>query len=120
MKMVQTDYGNNINIIFNQDYFAARPMMISDVDVVANEDGKKIVKAGSPLGVDGKVANDTGTRYILLQDIDVTYGPAVGAGVYRGTLNEDKIRESYGQPISAAAKLALIGILFFTDNNLVY
>ena len=56
--------------------------------------GKKIVKAGSLLDKTGKIANDKTVRYVLLKDIDVTYGNAAGAGVYRGTLDKKKIEKN--------------------------
>ena len=113
MKVVQTNYGTSIDILFNLDPYTARPIMVSDENVTADANGKKIVK-------DGAIVNDATARYVLLKDIDVTYGPAAGAGVYKGTLNEAKIEANTGVTIDAAAKTALRGIFFMKDEDLDY
>ena len=69
---------------------------------------------------EGKIANDKTVRYVLLKDIDVTYGDAAGAGVYRGTLDKKKIEKNTGVTISDDAMLALKGIIFMTDDDLDY
>lgn len=120
MKVVQTNYGTSIDILFNLDPYTARPIMVSDEGVTADANGKKIVKAGSILDVDGAIVNDDTARYVLLKDIDVTYGPAAGAGVYKGTLNETKIETNTGVTIDATAKAALRGIFFMKDEDLDY
>lgn len=121
MKVVQTEYGTSIDILFNLDPYTARPIMVSDEGVTTDTNtGKKIVKAGSLLTKEGKVANDKTVRYVLLKDIDVTYGKAAGAGVYRGTLDKKKIEKNTGVTISEDAMLALKGIIFMTEDDLDY
>ena len=120
MKVVQTNYGTSIDILFNLDPYTARPIMVSDEGVTADANGKKIVKAGSILDKDGAIVNDATARYVLLKDIDVTYGPAAGAGVYKGTLDEAKIEANTEVTISDAAKAALRGIFFMKDKDLDY
>lgn len=121
MPMKQTEYGTSIDILFNLDPYTARPIKVSDTGVEADiKTGKKIVKAGSILSKDGTIVNDGTARYVLLKDIDVTYGPAAGAGVYRGTLNKDKIETNTSVTISDAAMLALKGIIFMSDEDLDY
>lgn len=121
MKVIQTEYGKpGIDILFNLDPYTARPIMVEDDGVVAGDNGKKIVKAGSLLDKDGVVKNDGTVRYVLLKDIDVTNGPAAGAGVYRGTLDLAKIEEYTGVTISAEAKAALRGIMFMSDADYDY
>lgn len=125
MKVIQKEYGTSIDILFNLDPYTARPIMVSDEGVTA-VDGKKIVKAGSLLDVDGEVVNDETARYVLLKDIDVTYGPSAGAGVYRGTLDLAKIEKNLTtdeeEPfvISEEAKMALKGIIFMYDEDMDY
>ena len=106
MKVVQTEYGTSIDILFNLDPYTARPIMVSDEGVTADKTGK--------------IANDKTVRYVLLKDIDVTYGPKAGAGVYRGTLDKKKIEKNTGVTISEDAMLALKGIIFMTEDNLDY
>lgn len=120
MKVIQTEYGTSIDILFNLDPYTARPIMVSDEGVKADDNGKKIVKAGSLLDKSGKIANDKTVRYVLLKDIDVTYGDTVGAGVYRGTLDKKKIESNTGVTISDDAMLALKGVIFMTDDDMDY
>lgn len=120
MPMKQTEYGTAIDILFNLDPYTARPIMVEDDNINANSDGRKIVKAGSLLDKDGKLANDETVRYVLLKDTDVTAGDAPGAGVYRGTLNLDKIESNTGVTIGEDAKTALKGIFFMSDENRDY
>lgn len=119
MPMKVNEYGSSIDILFNLDPYTARPIMVSDENVKA-ENNKKIVKAGSLLDKDGKIANDNTVRYVLLKDIDVTNGAVSGAGVYRGTLDLKKIEKNTGVTVSAKAKAALRGIIFMTNENLDY
>lgn len=120
MKVVQTNYGTDIDILFNLDPYTARPIMVNNEGVQA-VDGKKIVKAGTLLDKTGKAANDATARYVLLKDVDVTHGKTAGAGIYRGTLNKDKIASHAGQQeISAEAIAALKGIIFMSDKDLDY
>lgn len=120
MKVIQKEYGSDYDILFNLDPYTARPIMVEDDNVEANEVGKKIVKAGSLLNKEGVVVNDGTARYVLLKDIDVTYGPMAGAGVYRGTLNKDKIEKNTGVTISDAAMAALKGVIFMSDEDMDY
>ena len=121
MKVIQTEYGTSIDILFNLDPYSARAIMVSDTGVEADETtGKKIVKAGSLLDKDGAIANDGTVRYVLLKDVDVTNGKAPGAGVYRGTLDEKKIEKNTGVTISDDAKEALREIIFMSDDDLDY
>ena len=119
MKVIETEYGTAIDILYNLDPYTARPLMVSDEDITA-VDGKKTVKAGSLLDAEGKIANDATVRYVLLKDVDVTYGPKQGAGVYRGTLDLKKIETNTGVTISEDAQVALKGVIFMLDSSLDY
>lgn len=119
MEVKQNEYGTRKNILFNLDSYSARPIMVSDSGIVAVS-GRKVVKAGSLLDKDGVIANDATVRYVLLQDIDVTAGPAVGAGVYRGTLDLAKIESNTEVTISEDAQVALKGIIFMSDADQDY
>lgn len=76
---------------------------MSNAGVTANADGKKIVRAGTILG-GGILADDTvlavkattttgvsNAEGVLLNDTDVTSGPAPGALVLHGFINKNKI-----------------------------
>lgn len=59
---------------------------VSDVGVVADENGKKIVKAGTVLP-----KNDTTAKGILFHDVDVTHGPQPGALMVEGYVLEARL-----------------------------
>ena len=116
MKVIQTEYGSDKDILFNLDPYTARPIMVDDEGVKANENGRKIVPAGSILNAMGQITNIPDARYVLLKDVDVTFGPAAGAGVYRGTIDLSKL------PVvpSTDAIKSLKGIIFMDPNNMEY
>lgn len=100
MKFVTTDYGNKKEILYFPDHYVALGVMVSDTGIIANADGKKIVPAGTIVGgatkkvldnLDEPVAEkntqgSTGSAAegVLLNDVDVTHGPASGAMVIHG------------------------------------
>jgi len=102
MKFVQTDYGNTKQILKFPDHYVALPVTVDDAGVVAI-DGKKIVPAGTIVGggtlsdpeVLVKKATTTegasNAEGVLLNDVDVTYGPAPGAMIIHGFIDETKI-----------------------------
>lgn len=91
MKVIRTDYGNDVEILKFVDHFVGEAIQVSDSGVSANEDGKKIVVAGSLLNKDGVVANDGTVVGVLLHDVDVTYGSAAGTIVVHGFIDGTKL-----------------------------
>ena len=121
MEVRQSEYGTRKTILFNLDQYVARPIMVDDEGIEADAiTGRKIVKAGSILNIAGEIVNDATARYVLLQDIDVTAGPAAGAGVYQGTLDLAKIQSITGVTVGEDAKTALKGIFFMEEGNMDY
>lgn len=104
--MVKTDLTNTVEILKFND-FKAQPYVVSATGVTADSDGRKIVKAGTPLP-----ANDGTAKGILLYDVDVTNGDAAGALCYEGAFVTAKITAN-GITISAEAKAALPRCTFF-------
>lgn len=96
-KFVETSYLNKKEILKFGQHHVQIAVTISDDGIEANADHKKIVPAGTILGGKG-----TGTSFlsadnvqavekntaeaegILLEDVDVTYGPKEGAVVLHG------------------------------------
>lgn len=124
MKFTTTDFGNKKEILYFSEHFVALGVMVSDAGISANADGKKIVSAGTIVGgatkpvlanldepvvkkntqgVDGDKAEG-----VLLNDVDVTYGPASGAMVLHGFIDLNKLPEAP----CAAAVTALKQITF--------
>lgn len=103
MKVIQTDYGNDVEILKFVDHFVGEVIQVSDENVTANEYGKKIVPAGSVLDKDGKVVNGSTAIGVLLHDVDVTYGSKAGTIVVHGFIDGTKlpIRELTSDCVSA-------------------
>lgn len=76
---------------------------ISDIGVTADENGRKIVKAGTVWP-----ANDATAKGIVYTDVDVTEGPQPGAVLYEAWVIEERLPEV----VSAEAKPVLKGIKF--------
>lgn len=108
-KFLETSFTNRKDILKFPDHYVALAITVDDAGVVVNADGKKIVPAGTILG-GGVIAdpalyakpatttNDvngvpvsTDAEGVLLNDVDVTYGPALGALVIHGFINESKM-----------------------------
>nr|DAP31894.1 MAG TPA: hypothetical protein [Caudoviricetes sp.] len=89
-------------ILFDTKLFFALPCMISNSGVEAGSDGKKVVKAGTPLVgslVDRDTAFTVGAKDgavvgIAEHDVDVTAGTANGGIIIFGFIDEDKLDAS--------------------------
>lgn len=105
MKYTESMFGTPKEILYNDDY-AGFAHNVNDEGVTANEEGKKIVKAGTPLNDKGKKATTTDGKSdaigILLADVDVTYGRRPGTFLYRGCLVESKLPEALTNEEKAA------------------
>ncbi|KKC23165.1 structural protein [Streptococcus dysgalactiae] len=103
--MIKRKVTTSKEILHNLDYEAI------SVTLDSNEIGKKVVPAGTVLaGVSESVFKDRKQKVkavansavgsennicgILLTDVDLTNGDAVGSCVYRGTINADKLADS--------------------------
>lgn len=100
-----TNYGTTPEIIKNISY-EAWPVTIKSENVTAGSDGRKVMKAGTPITAAGVEANDGDAKGLLLQDVDVTDGDVDGARLVVGTVWGNKIIAN-GITLSAAAKAAL-------------
>lgn len=111
-KFVVTNYGNKKEILKFADHYVAVGVTVDDTGIVANADGKKIVPAGTIVGggvladptkkVSGK--NTAEAEGILLNDVDVTYGPAPGAMVIHGFIDLNKLPAAPATDAVAALK----------------
>ena len=106
MNVVGKEYGQSIEILKYNDFKGA-PCMVSADGVVADENGKKIVKAGTPWP-----ANDGTCKGILLHDTDVTYGEAPGTYVFEGSIDNVKLAKN-GVTVAEEAKAVLPRVTFF-------
>jgi hypothetical protein len=99
----KTESAVQINFLASAN-FQAFTYQVSDVGVVANSEGKKIVPAGTVYP-----ANDATAVGILLNDIDVTQGPQPGSVIVEGYIIEARLPVA---PEAVAAKPAMKEIKF--------
>ena len=90
MKFVQTEYANSKEILKLVDHYVAIPTPVLAEGGV-EEDGKKVIKAGSILDAKGAIVNDGTAVGVLLHDVDVTYGDANGTLVIHGFIDGTKM-----------------------------
>lgn len=101
-------------------------VQLGNAGISAGEDGKKIIKAGTPIGgtVDALQTRDTvlsaqtgaNAQGVLLHDVDVTAGAANATMVVAGVVDEEKIKKNLGSAyatyITSTVKTALPRIIF--------
>ncbi|MED1790330.1 hypothetical protein P4V47_23175 [Brevibacillus laterosporus] len=115
-KFIETNYSNKKEILKFPDHYVALAVTVDDTGITANGEGKKIVPAGTILGGgvladSSKVAKKAKTTAdksdadgVLLNDTDVTYGPASGAMVIHGFIDLNKIPNAPDVAETAALK----------------
>lgn len=102
MKFTKESFGTQKQILKFPDHYVALAVTVSDEGVTPNENGKKIVPAGTVIGggfIDDRTAfavesNDENAEGVLFNDTDVTYGPAAGAAIIHGFIEVDKLPEA--------------------------
>lgn len=111
-KFEVTNYGNKKGILKFPDHYVNLAVTVSAQGITANEQGKKIVPAGTIVGggfltsesAEAVKANGAGAEGILFNDVDVTHGPASGAVLIHGFIALDKIPEAPTTEAKAALK----------------
>ena len=104
------------DILYLQDDYTAIAVNVSDEGVTAGTDGKKIVPAGTVIGgvledpTQAAVAAEGGSgegavaaEGVLMHDVDVTDGEALGTMIIRGVLDGTKLPAN----ITAAQKATM-------------
>lgn len=125
--VVKETFGNVDQILFNVGLQASVSIVV-DADTVTSADanGKKILKAGTPLtgSLDARttpftkaVTSGSGTQTsnavgVLLHDVDVTVGDANGTLLIFGFVNTDRLDSTTAALITAEVKAALPMICF--------
>ena len=110
MQYEQTEYVGDVQIL-NRKPFEAIPMTLNFTSVETKlANGKKVVKAGTPIGKTG-VADNTGTVVgILLHD--VTEDRPQGTLLKKAYIKEAVAKKHSGVEIISAVKTALPMIVF--------
>ena len=106
MKFERTTTKSEVNILKRAECEAV-PITVAE-SVFTTED--TVVKAGTPMKADGTVANTAACVGLLLHD--VVKGNPNGALLKKAYVDKTKIKESYGEDISAEAMAALPMVVF--------
>lgn len=110
-------------ILFATDPTMSVSITVANTDIVADTQGKKILKAGTPIAGDLTArqtaftqakTTDTASNAvgILLQDIDVTAGTENAALLIFGFVNLAKLDSEVIRLLDEPAKKALTGLTF--------
>ena len=110
-------------ILYDTKLFFALSVIISNAGVEADSEGKKVIKAGTPIAgsltnrdVPFTVAKDTNSVSnavgILEHDVDVTGGNANGSCIVFGFIDVDKLDASTVALLTDAAKKNLANVQF--------
>ena len=110
MQFEQTEYLGDVQIL-NRKPFEAVPMTLDFTSVVTKlANGKKVVKAGTPIGATGTVDNTATVVGILLHD--VTEDRPQGTLLKKAYIDTAVAKAHSGVTIEAAVKAALPMIVF--------
>jgi hypothetical protein len=105
MKMTTTTVTGDVGILKFNDYKAAA-VTVTSSGVTANESGRKIVKAGTP------VPSESAPVGLLLHTVDVTDGDVSEAAIYEGSIDNKKLT-ALGVTVSEEVKAKFPRITFF-------
>lgn len=115
-----TSYGTEKTILIAPELAFTIPVQVTNTGITADADGKKIIKAGTPIGGSTNVlenrntvlvvANGSTAQGVILHDVDVTAGQENATMVVAGYVDLNKIAVA-DQPV-ADAKAALTKITF--------
>lgn len=115
----KTVYGGpNKQIMIADELTFSIGAVIGDTSISAGKDGRKIVKAGTPLKGDFKERNtafikeEITPNAILLHDVDVTDGENNGTIVISGFVDLNKLDEDVQSLITPTVETALNKITF--------
>lgn len=105
-------------ILIAEDKAVALPIVVSNSGVTADSEGKKIIKAGTP--VTGSLSarstaftvSTTSPVGIVLHDVDVTSGNANSQVLIFGFVDESKLDDTVKTMLTSAVKTALKMISF--------
>ena len=104
-KPIVRDFTQSKGILKFFPYEGAACVVTQASVTVADENGMKIAKAGTPYP-----SNDAECLGYLLEDVDVTQGDAPGTYVYQGTIDWEKVT---GLSIADAARKATPRVTFY-------
>jgi hypothetical protein len=103
MKYSQENVGG-VTVILANDHYVGIPASLDFSDVATTVDGKKTVKAGSPMKSAANgwvVSNDADAEGILLWNVNEDR--PIGTIVTHGTINKSKAETSFGASYSSVS-----------------
>lgn len=113
-------------ILFNVQNQMSVPILVDKTMASVTVDGRKVVKAGTPLngdlaarGTAFKTAADTTAPAVgvLLHDVDITDNNANGTLLIWGFVNLDRLDSATAGLITATRKTELAGRIWFLKDN---
>lgn len=113
-------------ILFNVQNQMSVPVLVDKTMASVTVDGRKVVKAGTPLSGDltarntaFKAAVDTTAPAVgvLLHDVDITDNNANGTLLIWGFVNLDRLDSATASKITATRKTELAGRIWFLKDN---
>lgn len=113
-------------ILFNVQNQMSVPILVDKTMASVTVDGRKVVKAGTPLsgdltarGTAFKAAVDTSAPAVgvLLHDVDITDNNANGTLLIWGFVNLDRLDSATAGLITATRKTELAGRIWFLKDN---
>ena len=124
--ITKTSYPNNPKQIMLADsQMVSFGVVVGNTGVSAGSDGRKILRAGTPITGDIEARNTAFTKStdgsnakgILLHDVDVTNGNANGVIVLFGFVDLEKLDSETFALITEGAKTALAGKITFLTGS---
>lgn len=109
MQYEQTSYAGDVEIL-KRIPFEGIPMTLDFTSVTATQNGKKIVKAGTPIGASGTADNTATVVGILLHDVVETRPQ--GTLLKKAYINSKIAQEHSGVTYAAAMMSALPMVVF--------
>ena len=109
-----------VQILFNVQHQMSVGVMVDSTMAFVTKNGRKIVKAGTPLagdlaarGAAFKAAGTTDAVGVLLHDVDITDGNANGSLLIWGFVNLDRLESDTQALVTSGVKTALAGKVYF-------
>ncbi len=127
MAVVKETFGVDKHILIaNNSFMVTLPARVSNSGVDADTDGKKILRAGTPLAGDIEKrdtaftkTNANTARAILLHDVDVTDGTSNATIILAGCVDLLKIDDTTKALITSNVKGAVAGRIIFVEGSAI-
>lgn len=109
-----------VQILYNVQHQMSVGVMVDSTMASVTKNGRKIVKAGTPLtgdlaarGTAFKASGASDAVGVLLHDVDITDGNANGSLLIWGFVNLDRLESDTKALITSGVKTALAGKVYF-------